>query len=63
MQREDSPMPMLLPTTDTWLLMDYRAMCDTFGPLDLAGFVEGYRAMDRRLTSTPIVIRELRRAS
>lgn len=56
-------MPMLLPTTDTWLLMDYRAMCDTFGPLDLAGFVEGYRAMDRRLTSTPIVIRELRRAS
>jgi hypothetical protein len=46
---------------DTCLILDFVMMCDTCGPLDLASFVAGYRAME--LPSEPTFSVPVRMAS
>jgi hypothetical protein len=50
-------------TTDAWLLIDYRIMCDCVGPLSLPDFIAGYRSIDRRFALHPVPQPQMRLAS
>jgi len=50
-------------TTNAWLLIDYRLMCDVVGPLSLADFVRGYRTIDEWFAHHPVPLAEMQLAS
>ena len=50
-------------TTDAWLLIDYRLMCDCVGPLSLADFIAGYRSIDEWFAHHPVSLSEMQLAS
>lgn len=60
----DDPKPTCPPATaDAWLMIDYRVMCECFGPLNLKDFIAGYRSMDERFARHSVPLPEMQLAS